>query len=452
MNTIDLGSAWISTDDARERGRSLRGAVELGDHTAVTVAPDRLTVEQYLDQTAPERLPELLALRHRRMAADPFAFLRGTAGMMAADLAAGPATGLHGQLCGDAHAANFGLYGTGDGRIVVDINDFDETAVGPWEWDLKRLATSVVLAGCVGEPVGNKAVRKAARDVARAYRSGMARMAAQPFGDAWGSQGDESMVQVAGADGVLDEFRTAAGKAVRNTSARVAENITERHIDCWHFVADPPIVSSLDEATVEAIEAAMPDYLASLRQSRQALLVRYRPRDAAMRIVGTGSVGMRAYILLLQGNGDEPLILQVKQAAASALAPFLPATAVSHEGERIVLGARLVQAETDNLLGWTTVSGRPFIVRQFRNRKGSIDPTRLSKKHLDDFGRLSGALLARAHSRSIDPRILDAYFTDGDEFDDAIATYATGYADQVRADHAELVDAVASGRVEVSAP
>lgn len=443
---------WCDAEQTREAGRALREVVDHAAHATVTIPSERPSIGQFLAARNVGRMPELVPMGHARMVVNPFAFYRGSAGLMAHDLAHDPVTGIHGQICGDAHAANFGLYGTRDARIVMDINDFDETAVGPWEWDLKRLATSVVLAGRAGADVGDKAGRKATRDAARAYRKGWADLAGMPFVDAWAALGDEGAMARARADELFDDFRREAGAAARNTSERVARRIAHRHAEHgWHFLAEPPVLNEVDEDTKRAVFEALPEYYGTLHRSVRPLAIRYRPRDVAVRVVGTGSVGMRSYVILLQGNADEALVLQAKQAGPSALAPYLPAAVEPHQGERIVLGARLVQAETDHLFGWTTIAGTDYIVRQFRNRKGTIDPTLLTRDHLDDYARLAGSLLARAHSRSIDPRLLAGYLDHGAEFDDAITEFAIGYARQVERDHAEMVDLVAAGVLAATA-
>lgn len=437
--------------------------------------PGRPGVVEFVTATNAGRLPELVGLRVTRMAASPYGFLRGAAGLMAHDLAAVAVSGLTVQLCGDAHAGNFGLYGTADGRIVCDINDFDETVPGPWEWDLIRLAASLVVAGRVGG-VPEKGVTRAARDAVRAYRRTVTALAAQPFLESWAAPGDATVLDRADAEALSGAFAAAMGKAATNTSAQLAARVTHRCDEQgWHFVPDPPLLTRVDDATAEATTNVAADvtaaqildglaaYPATLRQSRRGLIARYQPCDVAFRVVGTGSVGLRNYLVLLRGNDTEALILQVKQAPSAALAPHLGLPGARHDGQRIVEGARLVQADTDLLLGWTTIAGRPFIVRQFRNRKADIDPSTLRRRHLDDYGRLAGTLLARAHTRSIDPRLLDGYCgTDdpddrpagavrptggGPELDEAISGLAVSYADQTERDHADLRTALRTGRL-----
>lgn len=438
---------WLDGDEAREIGRSLRSAVPAAAHAAVHLSPERPEVSDYVRDSDRERLPELVALRHERMSASPFSLLRATAAMMAHDLATEPVTGLQAQLCGDAHVANFGLYGTDHGEIIMDINDFDETVVGPWEWDLKRLATSLVLAGREGG-ASEKSCAKAARHCAGAYRAAISRISELPFLQAWVTLGNEAAVSRARADALLDEFAKAAAKAARNDSARVAAKWVHGDSAGWHFVVDPPLLTPVSTQIRDGVIASLDAYASSLHHTRQHLLARYRACDVAQRVVGTGSVGLRCYLILLRGNGDEALVLQVKQASPSALAPYVDEVSWAHEGQRIVHGARLVQADSDLLLGWTTISEHQFIVRQFRNRKGAIDPSALPGGHLDDYGRLAGALLARAHTRSIDPRVLDGYCRDHDEFDRAISAHALAYAERVRLDHEALLSAMNDGLLE----
>lgn len=448
-----IGDGWQSATDAYDAGMALREVVDHVEQAGFTVAKRRPSVLDFLRATEQDRAPELLPMRHQRMSVDPFAFFRGTAGMMAFDLAQSPSTGLHAQICGDAHAANFGLYGTHDGRIVMDINDFDETVIGPWEWDLKRLCTSLVLAARVaghGEDIG----RKAARHASRAYRRTAQHLAQLDFLESWTALGDDSALAHSDADDLEADLQRATDKAARNTSERVASKITHRDIDDdWHFVPDPPVLQLIDQVTEDALVQGLHDYVPSLRGPRRALVSRFRIKDVALRVVGTGSVGLRSYVALLQGNRQEALILQLKQAVDSALSPYVADVPGQHDGDnahRILRGARLVQVETDPLFGWTCIGGRSYIVRQFRNRKGSVDPTEISARTLDDYGRLAGSLLGRAHCRSVDPRVLAAYLGKGKPFDHALTEFSVSYADQVETDHSVMRDLITDGVVESS--
>lgn len=439
---------WTDPDEVYAQGHALRATVDFDDHRTMSLAAGRPSVLEFMHASNAGRLEELVPLRVGRMLASPFAFFRGSAGLMAGDLAAGVSTGLTAQLCGDAHAANFGLYGTPDGQIVMDINDFDETLPGPWEWDLKRLVTSLVLAGRTGG-VSDKGCRDAAEDAVRAYRGAIRHLAEVPFLDSWSALADESVLSRVKADDLVNDFAKAAEKSRKNTSARFATKWTAYDGQRWRFTTNPPTLTAVPEETAAAVVDALPSYVDSLRESRRNLIMRYGVSDVASRVVGTGSVGLRNYLILLHGNGQEALVLQAKEARQSALAPFLDVEPAKHEGKRIVHGARLVQVETDILLGWTTIAGRHFIVRQFRNRKGEIDTTTLKRDDLDDYGRLAGALLARAHNRSVDPRLLAGYLDgkDGEDLDEAFTKYAFAYADQTEADHATLADLVKNGKL-----
>lgn len=447
----------------RERGRALRQRTPPSARDRGAEGAHRPAVLDFVARSNEGRLAHLVPLRMGRMVASPFSFYRGAAGLMAADLAGGPDSGLTAQLCGDAHAANFGLYGSASGEIIMDINDFDETIEGPWEWDLERLAASLVLAGRVAG-ADEDDCRTAARDAARSYRRTVAELAELPFMQSWCALPDESVLERAQAHDLIDDFAKAAKKARKNTSAKVVAKWTEQKdehgegIRRHRFVSDPPLLTRVEEPVAEAVLGGLERYGATLRESRRNLLDRFALSDVAFRIVGTGSVGLRTYVALLHGNEGESLVLQIKQALPSSLAPYLPVAPVPHEGERIVQGARLVQVDTDILLGWTafdpdgTGVELPFIVRQFRNLKGSIDPAGLSSRDLDDYGRLAGALLARAHARSLDPRLLAGYLGDDESFDEAVTAFAVRYADRTEADHAELVAAVRAGVVAAEEP
>ncbi|MFI9001456.1 DUF2252 domain-containing protein [Streptomyces sp. NPDC053541] len=444
-----------ATATAKQRGRALRDEVPRSAHATLTAVPGRPDAVRAVEESNQGRVPELTPIRVGRMAASPFAFLRGSAGLMAHDLTGSPVNGIAAQLCGDAHAANFGLYGDARGRLVIDLNDFDETVVGPWEWDLKRLATSLVLAGREAG-ADEDTCRAAAFDTAGAYRRTMRLLARLPALDAWNAIADEELVSHTDARDLIGTLERVSAKARNNTSARFAARSTEAVPDTEgggrRFVDAPPVLRRVGDREAAAVAASLGPYLATVAEDRLPLLARYAIHDVAFRVVGTGSVGTRSYVVLLLDHRGEPLVLQVKEARPSALIPHLPAVGFTvhdtgHEGRRVVLGQKRMQVVSDILLGWTTVDGRPFQVRQFRNRKGSVDPAALTADQFDDYGRMTGALLARAHAHSADPRLIAGYCGKNEELDEAIAAFAVAYADRTTADHADLVTAVRTGRL-----
>ncbi|WP_419724021.1 DUF2252 domain-containing protein [Streptomyces pratensis] len=432
-------------------GKALRERVPRASHASLVLPQGRPDAVRAVEESNRGRVPALTPIRVGRMADTPFAFLRGAAGLMAHDLTGSPVTGVGAQLCGDAHAANFGLYGDARGSLVIDLNDFDETAFGPWEWDLKRLATSLVLAGRAAG-ADEDTCRRGAYDAVGAYRRTLRLLARLPALDAWNAIADEELVSHADARDLAGTLERVSEKARNNTSARFAAKCTE---DCpdggRRFVDSPPVLSRVPDAEAAAVAAGLGGYLSTVSEDRVPLLARYAIHDVAFRVVGTGSVGTRSYVVLLLDHRGEPLILQVKEARPSVLAPHLPAVGfgapqAAHEGRRVVLGQKRMQVVSDILLGWADVEGRPFQVRQFRNRKGSVDPAALAADQVDDYGRMTGALLARAHAHSADPRLLAGYCGKNDELDEAVAAFAVTYADRTEADHADLVRAIKTGR------
>nr|WP_244211514.1 DUF2252 domain-containing protein [Streptomyces antibioticus] len=446
-------AAWPPQGSPKEEGKALRSSVPRSAHRTLDLDAARPDAVSAVAESNAGRIPELTPLRVGRMAATPFAFLRGSAGLMAYDLARTPTTRIGTQICGDAHAANFGLYGDARGDLVIDLNDFDETVRGPWEWDLKRLAASLVLAGREAG-ADEDTCRAAARDTAGAYRRTMRLLAKLPVLDAWNAIADEELVSHTDAHDLLGTLQRVSEKARANTSGRFAAKSTEPVPDGGRrFVPAPPVLRRVPDAEAAAVAASLESYVDTLGEDRHPLLARHAVHDVAFRVVGTGSVGTRSYVVLLLDHRGEPLVLQVKEARPSALVPHLvtagfEAPAVPHEGRRVVLGQKRMQVVSDTLLGWTTVEGRPYQVRQFRNRKGSVDPAALAADQIDDYGRMTGALLARAHSHSADPRLIAGYCGKNEELDESIAAFAVAYADRTEADHAELVAGIRTGRIE----
>jgi uncharacterized protein (DUF2252 family) len=424
-----------------------------------------------LETQAASRVPELVPVRYGRMSSSPFAFYRGAAAVMAADLAGSPDSGLHVQLCGDAHLANFGLFASPERALMFDVNDFDETIPGPWEWDVKRLVTSLVVAGRSNQ-YGVRDVQGIARACARRYRDAVATFARMGHLDVWYARATVEEIRRALRDVApkkgLKAFDVAVDKARSNDRLKAARKLTTVVDGVRRIKAEPPLLvpvadllPEVDRVTLEhEIVGLLREYRTTLPSDRAFLLDRYRFVDMARKVVGVGSVGTRCWVVLLQGRDDsDPLLLQVKEAQQSVLAPYLPSSRdgtapqpPGHDGARVVAGQRLMQAASDIFLGWDTVTGidgrvRDFYVRQLRDQKGSADATRMSVKGMSVYGELCAWTLARAHARSGDAAAISAHLGGDGEHDAELCAFAERYADQNEADHAALVTAIASGRL-----
>ena len=430
-------------------GRTLRHKVRRSTQAVWKPARDREDPVDLLLAGDRGKVGSLLPIRYARMALSPFGFLRGAAGIMARDLSGTPCTGLRVQLIGDAHAANFGWFATPERDQVFDANDFDETIAGPWEWDLKRLCTSLVLVGRENDLAG-KVVRQAARTAAGAYRTRMHALARMRYLDAWYCHLDlaETKHEV-GGEGVR-LFRRELSTARRRTNFQAFPRLTKRSVGGARIRDASPLLHHFTHAADEAmVREALRRYRTTLPVERRVLLDRYRLVDVAQKIVGVGSVGTRCAIGLFLADPDmvEPLFLQVKEAVASVHEPYLGPSPYGNHAERVVVGQRLIQEASDIFLGWGRSGSRDFYVRQLRDMKLVSDLSALGPHHLLGQAQLCGAALARAHARTGDPAALAGYLGKGDGFDQAIALFAEAYADQTERDHAALERAIASGRV-----
>jgi uncharacterized protein (DUF2252 family) len=419
-----------------------------------------------LRQQATTRTPSLVPIRHGRMLKSPFAFFRGAAAIMAADLDGTPTTGLHVQLCGDAHLSNFGVYAAPDRELVFDLNDFDETLRGPWEWDVKRLAASFAVAG--RDRGFNRGERREAILAAmRSYREAMREFAAMRTLDVWYARLDVARQFARWTEGRGDEARARADRALnkarRKDSLRAVAKLTREDNGTLRIVSDPPLIVPLREMLpqreIAEVEAALlgllGDYARTLQPDRRHLLSAYRPVEMAHKVVGVGSVGTRAWVVLLLGrDARDPLVLQVKEAQRSVLEPFTGRSRHSNQGRRVVEGQRMVQAASDVLLGWLRVKEgidggtRDFYVRQLWDAKVSAPIEEMNGDQLARYGEVCGWTLARAHARTGDREAIAAYLGGGDRFDRALATFAETYADQNERDHAALAAAVEAGTIE----
>jgi len=460
----DVEHLLHSRDDERvAQGKAARRVVPRSSHAELPSQAPRAPIDLLLEQER-TRLPELCPVRHARMAESPFAFYRGAALIMASDLARTPTTGLHAQLCGDAHLLNFGMFGTPERGLIFDINDFDETLSGPWEWDLKRLATSIEIAGR-SNGYSKQQRREAVADTVRCYRHTMLELAQQGNLDVWYARLDTSTVVARMRKLATSRQRKITDKMV--AKARLKDNVralgrlTEIRNGERHIVSQPPLIVPVGEllplADSETLQTALRQLLdrygESLGSDRLALIAQYRFVEAARKVVGVGSVGTRCWIVLLTGiDGDDPLFLQVKEAEASVLERFVGASPFAQHGQRVVAGQRLMQAASDELLGWLRFAGidgreRDFYVRQLHDWKYSVPVDTLLPEGMALYGRMCGWTLARAHARSGDRVAIASYLGRGERFDDALVTFSERYADQNERDHDEFTRAIRSGRV-----
>ena len=400
------------------------------------------------------RVPELVPIRFGRMAASPFGFFRGAAAIMAQDLATTPVSGISVQLCGDAHLSNFGLYATPERRLVFGANDFDETMRGPWEWDVKRLAASLVVAG---RNIGltKRESEHAAADAARSYREHIGAYSEMGLLEVWYATVDvASMLPLMRA--MRARARRTADRAMGRDHLRALNKLTEVVGDARRIRHAPPLVLRLDEeeAVLAQLGALIAEYRTTLPDERRVLFDRYRLTDVAMKVVGVGSVGTHCWIGLLHGEGsgsNDPLFLQVKEARPSVLEAVLGPSPYEHHGQRVVVGQRSMQAFPDVLLGWTSAadSGRQYYVRQLQDMKGSFSVEGMSGDELAAYGALCGWTLARSHARSGDAAAIAGYLGRSSSFDEAIGTFARLYADQNDRDYAAFAQAAAQGRVAI---
>jgi uncharacterized protein (DUF2252 family) len=396
------------------------------------------------------RLPDLVPVRYGRMLASPFAFLRGSAVIMADDLARTPGTGLRVQACGDAHLGNFGVFGTPERNLVFDVNDFDETLPGPWEWDVKRLAVSVVLAGRNLGIAGPEATQ-VVRGSVRAYRDRMTELGALGPLEVWYDRVDvASVLKIARQERAKDLRRQLRVSKIRQrTSMQALPKLTEQANGTIKIIDDPPLVGHLDPEVFDGatlIEA----YARSLPPDRRPLLERYRVLDTARKVVGVGSVGTRCYLsLLTDPDLSSPMFLQLKEAFQSVLVPYAGKSEFDHQGQRVVVGQRLMQAASDMFLGWANYRGHDYYVRQYRDMKRSVNLDVMTPGGFAGYAQVCSRTLARAHARSGDAATISGYLGRGAAFDQAIASFADTYAEQVIRDYDALVTAARSGAVPV---
>jgi uncharacterized protein (DUF2252 family) len=445
------------TREQRQRaGRDLRRLVPRSALGVWKPPMGRLDPIKVLEIQAESRIPELVPVRHGRMAASPFAFFRGSAAIMAMDLAMTPVTGIRVQTCGDAHVSNFGEFATPERNLTFDINDFDETLPGPWEWDVKRLCSSVhVVARQVGHD--REQCDRAVLMAAREYRRRILGYTVMRTLDLWYDRIDMEDVIAHFPRQYRPLVKRDVKKARRKTHTRAAEKLTRTVGGRSQFVEDPPLIVHLDNTAygIEEVMTMIDNYRLTLADDRRALFDRFDLVDVARKVVGVGSVGTHCWVVLFEGpdhpSGD-PMIMQVKEAQPSVLEPYAGESALDHHGLRVVAGQRLIQASSDMFLGWTQGprSGRQYYVRQLWDVKGQGDPLVMDVNNLAHYGALCAWALARAHARTGDAVQLAGYLGRSERFDEAMVEFAAAYALTNEADHTALLEAVSSGRIEVS--
>jgi uncharacterized protein (DUF2252 family) len=459
MSTI---SGTLSRKEHRKSGRSLREHVPFDSHADWKPPVDRPDPISLLEAQDKGRLQSLLPIKYGRMVASPFAFLRGSAAVMAADLASTPVSGLDVVLCGDAHLSNFGVFATPERKLVFDLNDFDEAYPGPWEWDLKRLAASAVVAGR-GNGYKDKDNRKLARLVSKVYREAMDLFSKAPVLDVWYYHVEAEKILTLfdryskkGAKSTKKMLKKARTKTRQATLDKLTEVVDGRR----QIINDPPLLIRLSDLLTEEQKAQIPDthfeeswldYIDSLPDERRLLLSRFRVTDTALRVGGVGSVGTRCTIALLEGGAKEDaIILQQKEVGPSVLETYLPDRGYSSHAQRVVTAQRLMQAASDIFLGWhqSALTEIQYYWRQLKDMKGSVDLTILDEKGMGTYLAVCSWCLARAHARTGDPAAIAGYLGKSKVLDKAIGDFAIAYADQTERDHQALVDAIESGRLE----
>ena len=457
----------MTVDERRALGREARKAAPRASHGSWTPAADRPDPIALLRAQDEDRMEDLVPIRWGRMSASPFAFYRGSAALMAADLAPLPRTDLTAQLCGDAHLANFGLYGSPDRTLLFDVNDFDETLPGPFEWDLKRLAASFVVA-TRHNGLGEDVARETALAAARSYREHITAYAEMRELDVWYSRVvADDLLQIVRTGSATKAGRMGASKAQVKAGLKSAEKglskargrdslqaagkLTEVVDGKRRIVDQPPLIMHLEILEdAKNTHSLFEQYKATLEDDRRELLDRFQIADIARKVVGVGSVGTRCIIVLLLGrDGDDPLFLQVKEAGPSVLEPYLGRSKFTHAGHRVVAGQRLTQAASDIFLGWMTgkPAGRPFYWRQLRDMKGSVETELLRGPGLEILATLCGWALARGHARSGHRIAIASYLGVSDRFEQGIADFARSYADQAEKDYGAVMKAIKQGKI-----
>lgn len=433
----------VARDERRKYGQSLRQKVRRAAQAEWTPSHRKISALELLRASEHGRLANLLPIKAARMAASPFGFYRGAVAIMAHDLSTLPNTGIYAQLCGDAHVHNLGAFEGQDGRLIFDINDFDETIRGPWEWDVKRMAGSLVLAGRESKS-SEKSCTTAVRAFVQSYRDAMRLFSGMPVVDLARHQ----VFRHLHVSPVLNVLR----KAERATALHNLEQLTEQRNGKWRFCDMQPLRFHVPPTTAKQVIGGLRNYVDTLLPERRHWFSHYRVEDVAFRVVGAGSVGTRDYIVLMFGTTkDDPLFVQIKEEGPSAYTQYLAeADAVKNQGQRVAVGQRAMQVQSDIFLGWTSIAGRDYLVRQLRDHKAGIDDEDLEGDGLIQFAMVCGELLAKGHARTGDPYAISGYLGKSDKFDKSMASFGVAYADQATEDFEELTRAIKSGRIRAA--
>jgi len=450
----DQSSVRTRRSARAEQGKALRQQVPRSSQAFWKPPPKRRDLLAMLREADRDRIPTLIPIRYARMLQSPFAFLRGTASVMAFDLAQCPTTGIRVQACGDCHLMNFGAFATPERNVIFDINDFDETLPAPWEWDIKRLAASIMVAGRY-RGFGERHCAEAVQMAARAYRENLAEYATWPELQVWYARIDaQRIVAKASSAHPLDATADANARAAANMSARLLPKLTEIVGGTRRIKDEPPLLyhPRREKAFSREVRAALHRYKLSLAADRRALADHYEVVDVAMKVVGVGSVGTFCAVALLEADVDDPLFLQIKQARTSVLEPYAGKSAYRNQGERVVVGQRLMQSASDLFLGWSRIGKPPtdFYFRQLRDMKVSVNLDTLPLAGLINYAHYCGWAVARAHAKTGDAAMISGYLGRSDAFDEALEGFAGRYADQTERDHAALMRAVKSGQISVA--
>jgi uncharacterized protein (DUF2252 family) len=442
FNFLDRASLML-------KGKALRESAPLQDHRIVSPRPKRFSSIAVLEQSNVDRLEDLIPIRYSRMLVSPFSFLRGSAALMADDLSRTPSSSIYVQACGDCHLLNFGAYATPERKLVFDINDFDETLPAPWEWDIKRLATSFVVAA-EDSQLSKASAQRIARTCVQSYRENMRAYSKQSPLEVWYGHLDLAKFAKEAPNKTTKLYRESLiKKAEKQVAEYLFPKITTEINGDKRLIDNPPLIYHLDDQWIEKIgRPAVESYRASLSHDRRVLLDRYQLKDIVVKVVGIGSVGTRCFVALLMTPDGDPLLLQIKEARNSVLEPYAGKSEYEKHGERVVVGQRLTQSSSDVFLGWMRgPKGKDFYVRQLRDMKVSFSVQDVTPTRLRRYATYCGQALARSHAKSGNAALISGYLGKSDVFDEAVSLFAMEYAEQNKRDYEELVRAAKTGKI-----